>query len=545
MFTQGPDISSQTSLYYRFGKDDRKPSIETVRRSGIRIEQRGRTIHIEIPLACVERVFYRVTPGELEVSTDLRRLYRPDDRLDDDGIHSLLVLGGCVPPLTPYSQIHSLLPGFSHRFDVQSGQLKSQLATKWSATSVEDRSLAERDQTTLLRQALDASIEELCPADGPIVLLSGGVDSAVIASRLVASGKRQTTLFHCSFGDEDEETSSARAIASALGLELEVATWGESSGLDVLDRAAARYSMPFADTACAPAMVMADRVAAAGLSDRTIFDGTGADACFGKWRRAGWSQLLYTLPSILRLGIGGLYDKLDLYRRTGSAERLFRLLRRSGQLGRQAFLASQHPLAGIALSATSSTLNGLSRRCDEWARGVARDADAGELSSLVYLGLVCAGIQTQKNQVFEQPNGSHLAYPYMTPGIIDLALSHARFWPGSARPKNALRLLASESFPRDIATRPKRGFVPPLGQLMAHPTFLAHLAAASHDGSPLSPYVDRRFITRGLSDLRSGRRLPLPTYSLLWAIAFCNTWLSQIENQPGSGRARDARLEAK
>ncbi len=494
-------------------------------------------VTVETPLACVERVFYRAAQGELQVSTDLRLLYKSGDTLDDDGIHSLLILGGCVPPLTPYSQIRALLPGFSHRFHLQSGQLKSRPATTWSPTSLEDRTLREQDQVTLLRHVLDDAIEDLCPGDAPIVLLSGGVDSAVIAARLVASGRRRTILFHCSFGDEDDETRSAREVASALGLALEAVTWREASGYDVLDSAAARYSMPFVDTACVPTMVLASGIAAKTLSDRTVFDGTGADACFGKWSRASRSAWLYTLPEILRLGFGELYDKLNLYRRAGPTEKVLRLMRRSGQLGRQAFLASQHPLAGIALSTSSSTLDRLSQLCDEWAEGVARGTDVGELSSLVYLGLVCAGIQIQKNQVFNQLHGFDLAYPYMTPGIIDLAVSHARFWPGSTRPKNVLRLLAAEALPHRVAYRPKRGFVPPLGRLMMHPTFLERLDAASHEGAPLFPYVDSRFIARVLSDLRSRRSLPLTTYALLWAVAFCNAWLSQIEVQAQRGRA--------
>jgi asparagine synthetase B (glutamine-hydrolysing) len=508
------------------------------RQSGIRIEQRGSVVTVETPPVCVERVFYRVAPGELLVSTDLRLLHETGDTLDDDGIHSLLVLGGCIPPLTPYSQVRSLLPGFSHRYNLRDGQLESHPATTWSPPSPEDQTLPSQDQVTLLRQVLDEAIEDLCPGDAPIVLLSGGVDSAAIAARLVASGRRRTVLFHCSFGDEDDETRSAREVASVLGLALEVVSWREASGYDVLNSAAARYSLPFVDTACMPAMVLANGVAARAQSDRIVFDGTGADACFGKWSRASQSTWLYALPEILRLGIGELYDKLNLYRRAGPTEKILRLMRRSSQLGRQAFLASQHPLAGIAFSTSSPTLDRLSRLCDEWAKGLARGTDVDELSSLLYLGHVCAGIQIQKNQVFKQPHGFDLAYPYMAPAIIDLAISHARFWPGGTRPKNVLRLLAAEALPHQIAFRPKRGFVPPLGRLMTHPTFLEHLDAATHEGAPLLPYIDSGFIARSLSDLRSRRSLPLTTYTLLWAVAFCNSWLSQIKV-----RARPSHVE--
>jgi hypothetical protein len=529
------DIESDTTLH-RFSRDSAGPPVALTRNSGIRIEQRDSTVTIEIPLACVERVFYRLMQGELLVSSDLRLLCQKGDSLDDDGVCSLLVLGGCVPPLTPYSQIRACLPGFTHQFDLNTGRCDIRPATSWSATSPGDRRLGVQDQVRWLRHTLDEAIEAARPGDAPIVLLSGGVDSAVVAARLVALGRRRTTLVHCSFGVEDEQTESAREIASALGLELEIVSWGESSGLDVLDSAGAIYSMPFVDSACVPAMVLANGIAAKDLTNRTLIDGLGADACFGKWRRANWSAWLYRSPGILRRGFGEVYDMLDLHRRVGPTEKVFRVIRRSSQLGRQAFLASQHPLAGIAVSASHSALDRLTRLCDEWAQGVAQGGDGEVLSSVVFVGLICGGIEAQKNQVFRSLDLPDLAYPYMSPGILDLAVSHARFWPGSRRPKNALRMLAAESLPRRVAMRPKRGFIPPHERLMAHPSFLEHLDAASHEGAPLSAYLDHGFVAQALKDLRSRRPLPLTIYTFLWGAAFCNAWLSQVERGAEGGR---------
>jgi len=516
---------------HRFALSEAPPEKAAVLGSGVRFHRRGSLVTVEIPFSSVERVFYRMRPGDLVVSTDLRLLYAEGDSLDSDGVVSLLVLGGCVPPLTPFRHVRAFLPGYTHRVDLEVGRVESQPAVRWSSPSPEDRTMRTGDQVTLLKQALDDAIQSLCPDDDPIVLLSGGVDSAAITVRLAASGRNHTSLFHCSFGEDDEETNWARANASELGLELEVTTWRGDSGYEALEQAAALYSMPFVDGACVPALTLAHAVAARVDPDRAVFHGTGADGCFGMWRRARRSAWVYAPPETVRLAFGELYRRFRLFRHEGASERLLRLMRRSSQLGRLAFLAGQHPLAGIAFSAPPATLARISGLCIEWVQALARGEEMTELFSLLDLGLMCAGILNQKNRVLMRRHGFNIAYPYLAPGVIDLALSHGRLWPGGMRPKNVLKHLVAEVLPARLAFRPKRGFAPPLDRQLSHPVFLEHLDAASHSVAALRPYVETDFIAQSLRDLRSGIRLPSTTYNFLWGVAFCNAWLTHIPRE--------------
>ena len=134
---------------------------------------------------------------------------------------------------------------------------------------------------SLVTAALDSEIKSHLEPDAiPIVMFSGGVDSGLIAYRLSALGRMDTVMFNVSFGQNDKEAMVAREMANRLRLNcIELRYPGK---WDVLTSPGAVYPVPFGDYSAPPAAFLASEICDRYAGQKVVvFDGTGADGCFG------------------------------------------------------------------------------------------------------------------------------------------------------------------------------------------------------------------------------------------------------------------------
>ncbi|MGW4533415.1 asparagine synthase-related protein [Nocardia sp. NPDC004340] len=136
-----------------------------------------------------------------------------------------------------------------------------------------------------LRAVLDAATAD------PVVLLSGGVDSILVAAAAVAAGARPHAITIVSEGGTDRE--NAEAAARALGLTHEVVEIDEPAVVDLAAHAIDRLGVPelWEVTYAVPllaALPALDRLGAVG----PILTGSGADAIV-----AGGKQLRHPIGS--------------------------------------------------------------------------------------------------------------------------------------------------------------------------------------------------------------------------------------------------------
>ena len=110
--------------------------------------------------------------------------------------------------------------------------------------------------TTSFADALVESVRLRTVSDRPVGLfLSGGVDSATVASILAASGHREITAYTAAFpGTEFDESATAARVANRLGLKHEILPIESHIG-DDFERIVAGLDEPFADPSSFPAVV--------------------------------------------------------------------------------------------------------------------------------------------------------------------------------------------------------------------------------------------------------------------------------------------------
>jgi len=151
------------------------------------------------------------------------------------------------------------------------------------------RSAGEAELLTRLDAVLEDSVRVHQRSDVPYGLfLSGGIDSAAIATLMARLNERPVTAFTCGFdapGAADER-AAAEKVARALNLDWRETTFGEADFWRILPQVAWALDDPTADYAILPTYKLAE---AAKGTFTVVLTGEGGDELFGgygRYRRA-------------------------------------------------------------------------------------------------------------------------------------------------------------------------------------------------------------------------------------------------------------------
>ncbi|WP_334164476.1 asparagine synthase (glutamine-hydrolyzing) [Phenylobacterium sp.] len=206
--------------------------------------------------------------------------------LDEDAARELLAFNYTLGETTIFRGLRRLAPG--EVLEVTDGRIVDARAR---ASLPVGRDSAD-DEATLLRR-LDAVLEDSVRvhqrSDVPYGLfLSGGIDSAAIATLMARLNERPVTAFTCGFdapGAKDER-AQAEKVARALDLDWRETSFGEEDFWRILPQVAWALDDPTADYATLPTYKLAE---AARGTLTVVLTGEGGDELFGgygRYRRA-------------------------------------------------------------------------------------------------------------------------------------------------------------------------------------------------------------------------------------------------------------------
>ena len=226
----------------------------------------------------------------------------------DRGALALLLRHSYVPgPYTIYSGIRKLPPGSWIR--LRHGERHTLPEAYWSLAEVAERGLSdpfpgsEAEALDELERLLGAAVQSQMVADVPLgALLSGGIDSSLVASLMQANSSRPVRTFTIGFDEKVyDEAAHARAVAAHLGTEHTELRLSASDALRLIPQLPVMYDEPFADSSQLPthlAMKLARQHVAVALS------GDAGDEFFGGYNRylvgpSVWRQMA-RVPARLR-----------------------------------------------------------------------------------------------------------------------------------------------------------------------------------------------------------------------------------------------------
>ncbi|MES3027551.1 MAG: asparagine synthase (glutamine-hydrolyzing) [Pseudomonadota bacterium] len=206
--------------------------------------------------------------------------------LSEDRARELLAFNYTLTDETIFKGLRRLAPG--EIVEVVDGKLVAHRVR----LAVPVRTVRGGDETALLSR-LDAVLEDSVKvhqrSDVPYGLfLSGGIDSATIATLMSRLNARPVTAFTCGFdapGARDERAQAER-VATALNLDWRETTFDEEDFWRILPQVAWAMDDPTADYASLPTFKLAE---AAKGTLTVVLTGEGGDELFGgygRYRRA-------------------------------------------------------------------------------------------------------------------------------------------------------------------------------------------------------------------------------------------------------------------
>ena len=476
-------------------------------------------------------LLYRANGEGLDFASELvalQRLWGSAGSIDHTALRLYFALGYLPEPWSILDGVRKLPAGHLACFSRKGLRLE-----RWYDLAAA-RPAPYRDEAAAiadLRERLDKAVSARLVADVPVgAFLSGGIDSAIVASLMTSHAERVRT-FTVGFADAAdyyEERPAARRVADRLGTNhTEISVTAEETRR-ALDAVWDGLDEPFADSSAIPQYMVARETR---RHVTVALSGDGGDEVFGGYRKYQGELLALHygwLPAWLKRGalapLGLLPE--DKSRPLLEASRRLRRFAAHGwkdAVGRQAGwarnLAEDELDELLAERAPAPTVESLVDRL----RSRTRTDDAVNAMLGADLGLGLVGDMLVKVDRMSMASSLEVRCPYLDHRVVECAaamLGQFKLAPGAG--KRILRRAFADKLPAEVFARPKKGFEIPVAEWLKGE--LADLARRATDSGLLKrqglfrPELPRRW----MSELAAGRR---DSSRQLWAlVAFQAGW---------------------
>ncbi len=224
----------------------------------------------------IKPLLYRVATGGLEFASELRAL--PRGEVDLDALEAFLAFNSIPGPLSIFRDVRKLMPG--HVLVWEAGEITLERFARPAPASADDlRRESEDALAEELRGRLRDSVRAHLVADVPVgVLLSGGVDSSLLAALAAEESAEQLRTFSIGFEESSfDERADARRVAERYGTRHRELVLRPDAAL-LLPALAEAFDEPFADSSALPTYLVS-QLAAEDV--KVALSGEGGDELFG------------------------------------------------------------------------------------------------------------------------------------------------------------------------------------------------------------------------------------------------------------------------
>ncbi len=232
----------------------------------------------------VKPLYYARAGGAFYFASEMKAILAAEQglaRLSRTGLAAALEWRYFPAPLTPFEGIAKLRPGHYLTVEPNGAARETRFAPLPAAPWEGDPA----DALERLQRLTDDAVRRQLAADVPVgVLLSGGVDSALVASFAVEHAASKMTAFTVGFeGDfEKNEVKAAAETAAILGLDHEAVTVAPRDFMGLMERLVWHLEEPSATTSAVPLFLLSGEIA---RSRKVVLSGQGADELWGGYAR--------------------------------------------------------------------------------------------------------------------------------------------------------------------------------------------------------------------------------------------------------------------
>jgi len=228
-------------------------------------------------------LYYMKGPKQFVFASEIKAIlpYLKHKQMNEDALHAYFSFLAPTPPHTFYKGIEKLESGHFAVYEKNKLQIKAYydlLPTKIAIFS-------EEEALSTIEQSLKESIQKRLMGDVEVAsLLSGGVDSSLIAAMSAQMGTRLKTF---SLGYEGykqyDERVYAKAAAEHIGVENIDIELSKDAFFEHLDAVTYALDEPINDPAAVPLYMLFKRIKEEGI--KVVLSGEGADELFLGYRQ--------------------------------------------------------------------------------------------------------------------------------------------------------------------------------------------------------------------------------------------------------------------
>ncbi len=485
----------------------------------------------------IKPLYYAVVPsGYLIFGSELKALRVHQElprQLDPTAVEDYFAYGYVPEPKTILSGVYKLAPGFT--LELKRGGPVASPRQYWDVPFVPHSGLSEEDAKRELVERLREAVRIRLVAEVPLgAFLSGGVDSSAVVAMMAGLSDSAVNTCSISFGDPKfNEADHAAKVANRYHTNHQVETV-DPNNFDLVDRLAALYDEPFADSSAMPTY----RVCELARKRVTVaLSGDGGDENLAGYRRYRWhlyeQRMRNWFPPALRMplfgALGKIYPKADWAPKIFRAKATFEALARDAEEG---YFHSVSVLGDALRSRLFSAdfkrkLGGY--RAVEVLREHARRAPTDHpLSRVQYLDMktyLVGDILTKVDRA-SMAHSLEVRVPILDHKLMEWMSGLAPDLKLRGREGKFIFKKALEPFlPDDILYRPKMGFSVPLAGWFRGPLRKRVRDAVLGPVLAQTGFFDAKFLRELVDQHQSGRR---DNSAALWSLLMFESFYRQM-----------------
>ncbi|MGA2030818.1 MAG: asparagine synthase (glutamine-hydrolyzing) [Thermoguttaceae bacterium] len=471
-------------------------------------------------------LFFRWADGELIFASSARAMVLAMDAapaVNPSAVDALLWNSYIPSPQTIFAGVEKLRPG--HWWTLDRNGVKESAYWRGDFFHPEE-GVTQAQWSDRIEEALKVAVRRRFVADVPVgVLLSGGVDSSLVAALAAKTMGRIQTFCVANEDPSQDESRYAAAVAERLGTEHHVLPVGNSVRHN-LPRLVAAMGEPLGDSSAVNVLSIAET---ARQFVTVVLTGDGGDEAFGGytevWAASHAERVRRQLPARVRPWLARAARLLG--RRPGLMHRAATFLSMVANPLEETFGRLGGPEAALRDTLYTKEFRatlGTNSPTDYRYAALSATREFPWADRLMQLALESrlTDDYLTKVDIGTMAVGLEARCPFLDFDVMNLAMrmpESTRF--RGNRPKGLLRSLARAYLPASGVDRPKQGFNAPIGVwLRTHWTDLV-------DEMILGRHVERRgwFCRDALRQVVHQHRRGVDHAHLLWALLILEMWM--------------------
>ena len=455
--------------------------------------------------------------------------------INEESLLNFLSLQYIPGPQTIYKNVRQIKAGELFSYDLKKNQGKSSIYWNMFDYVGQRKDIPELDEIDKL---LEKSIKYRLVSNVDIgLLLSGGIDSSLLACYMHELAGKKVKAFNVGFAEQSiDESSYAKQVASALDLEL-VSLNLEDISIDNFSKSIFHADQPLGDSAIIPTYLIAKSI---GEHVNVVLSGEGADELFHGYDHYEYEKYYYGLGKLPFECAGMLLNsisELGIHKFDRIKNKLQSISSFKKDTGTSRWTSILSPnLSKQFLNPDKRPSGNYENQFYDFLQHFR--TNAGNLESSLMLDLLTwlPDDLLVKTDRMMMACSVEARTPYLDHELVEVVLnSSAHFNKHPFQSKNYLRQLLKKKLPASIAesisSRPKQGFLTPNHKWLN--SNLSELSSFlfSRDNLRNNPYLNNEKVEQLWED--NNKQKPGTNNRLLWNLFCFLEWYRQHETKFG------------